>query len=138
MDLHAKRGFLLGKLSLMDVWSIVVGLTFVGAGLSRFIPATGVYEELLHLGVPPWLIVVSGLTETLGGSLILAPRSRFLGAGICGASMVGATFTNLRAGAYVDALSPVILGLMALSVFLVYREQGLRWLDRLRSKGGDR
>ena len=60
------------------------------------------------------------------GVLMFVPRLRFWGAALAGASMVGATFTNLRAGAYADAVSPVILGLMALSLFVVYREEGLR------------
>lgn len=125
MDFQAPRRWLFG-LSLLDVWSVVVGFTFIGAGVARFIPATGVREELLHLGVPPWLVVVSGLVEMAAGVLMFVPRLRFWGAALAGASMVGATFTNLRAGAYADAVSPVILGLMALSLFVVYREEGLR------------
>lgn len=80
---------------------VLLAATFIVIPVSRVFGAPTL-QQVLSLGVPPWLIWIANVIELSGAVLLLLGiRTDFLaviGALLVAASMVGATVAHVRAG----------------------------------------
>lgn len=100
----------LTKIQPVLVWLIIAYPAYrvIVNGIRKFDPEgmwTGAFEEW---GYPVWFRIFIGVLETLGGLIILIPRTRAYGGIILGVVMIGALVTRLINGTGLDdALSIV-------------------------------
>ena len=91
------------KSKILFVVSLLFGLMFINAGLNKFLNYMPVPENLpekmmkamtaiMELG---WLLPLIGVSEIVGGLLIIVPKTRALGALVIFPVMVGITLTNI-------------------------------------------
>lgn len=80
------------------VLSILLGLMFVFGGASKLAGAEMQVENFARWGLPDWTRPLVGVTEIAAGALLLVPRSRFYGAVMLVATMVGGALTHLLSG----------------------------------------
>ena len=80
---------------------LVLAITFIVIPVSRIFGAPTL-QQVLSLGVPPWLIWVANVVELSGAVLLLLGLRldllTVIGALLIASSMVGATLAHLRAG----------------------------------------
>ncbi len=107
---------------------------FLSYGLALFFFFTGatklagmdVYlDNFIQLGLPLWLLYVTGVFETTGALLLLIPSGRFYGALLLSGTMGGAVFTQIIAGQFIMALVPLVFLLLSLTVTWFTRPQWL-------------
>ncbi|MDA2909830.1 DoxX family protein [Nitrospiraceae bacterium AH_259_D15_M11_P09] len=114
------------KLGVASV-SFLFALIFFYAGGSKLASLDAPMEAFLRWGYPVWFLYVTGLVEVAGAVLLLIPAVRFYGAVLLACTMLGATFTHLRAGEMVAVPVPLVLltfaGLIA-------------WVNRPRRRSG--
>ncbi len=96
-------------------WAIVaiLSLSFLAAGVPKIAPGSGMVRRFEAWGYSAGFATGIGLVESLGGLLILLPKTRRFGAGLIAADMVGAIFTHLRTGIGSPALAGIYLAFAA-------------------------
>jgi len=114
------------KLGVASV-SFLLALIFFSAGGSKLASPDAHMEAFLRWGYPGWFLYVTGLVEVAGAVLLLIPTVRFYGAALLACTMLGATFTHLRAGEM--AAVPVPLVLLAFAGLIA-------WVNRPRRPSG--
>lgn len=103
--------------------SLLLGLAFLGAGLSKIAGPVADQRraDIARFGLPPGVTPVIGLIEFVAGGLLIAavaadePDLARLGAALLVATMLGALFAHARVrdgAAYLA--TPAILGVLAL------------------------
>jgi uncharacterized membrane protein YphA (DoxX/SURF4 family) len=113
------------KRKITFVLSLLFGLMFINAGLNKFFNYMPVPEHMpeklvkamsaiMELG---WLLPLIGVAETLGGILIIIPRTRALGALIIFPVMVGILLTNTITD---TSGLPIALVFAAIFVWIIY------------------
>lgn len=115
------------------VWAVTLFLTqaFVGAGYRKLDDASGWTPAFLAWGYPDWFRYLVGVTEMVGGLLVLWPRVAAYGALLILAVMVGAVVTHIRVGEIMDAVDSDLPSL-CFSVCLILA----RWpAQDMRSRG---
>jgi uncharacterized membrane protein YphA (DoxX/SURF4 family) len=109
------------KKKILFVVSLLFGLMFINAGLNKFfnympVPkdmpkdAMAMFGALMQI---KWLMPLIGIAETVGGLLIIIPRSRALGAIVIFPVMVGILLTAL-------SLSSGLAMVLVLFVILIW------------------
>ena len=91
------------KSKILFVLALLFGLMFINVGLNKFFNYMPTPENLPEKMVKAmatfteigWLMPLIGLTEILGGVLIMVPKTRALGALIIFPVMVGIFLTNI-------------------------------------------
>ena len=83
------------------ILQFVLAITFIVIPVSRIFGASTL-QQVLSLGVPPWLIWVANVVELSGAVLLLLGLRidllAVIGALLVASSMVGATLAHIRAG----------------------------------------
>ena len=64
-------------------------------------------------GLPAWMAPMIGVTEMLGGLMLLVPRLTALGAAVIVIVMFGATVTQIVASEWLRIIVPLVVGTMA-------------------------
>lgn len=112
------------KPKILFVLALLFGLMFINAGLNKFLNYMPMPEKLpekmlkamavmLEIG---WLLPLVGLAEIVGGTLIIIPKTRALGALIILPIMVGITFTNI----FQDSSGlPIVIILWAILIWII-------------------
>ena len=91
------------KNKILFVASLLFGFMFINAGLNKFLNYMPMPDHLPEKMVKAmsafmeigWLMPLTGVTEIVGGLLIIYPRTRALGALIIFPVMVGIFLTNM-------------------------------------------
>ena len=96
------------KLGVASV-SFLLALFFFYAGGSKLASPDAHIEAFVRWGYPVWFLYMTGLVEVAGAVLLLAPTVRFYGAALLACTMIGATFTHLRAGEMAAVPVPLVL-----------------------------
>ena len=78
---------------------LAAGFIFVFGG-PKVMPGEETIANFVRWGYPPWFVTVTGAIEVLGGILLLIPKTRFYGAALLVATMVGAILTHIGAGEF--------------------------------------
>ena len=85
----------------VTVLSVLLGVGFIFMfGGSKLMPGEEMIANFARWGYPAWFVTVTGAIEVLGGILLLMPKTRFYGAALLVATMVGAIFTHIGAGEF--------------------------------------
>ena len=82
----------------ITVVGTLLGLWMLLAGSSKFLSRDLFDTMFTDLGLPLWLVPVTGVLEILGGVLVIVPRTAKWGAVLVGAVMVGAAASHLVSG----------------------------------------
>jgi uncharacterized membrane protein YphA (DoxX/SURF4 family) len=110
------------------VLSLVFGLMFINAGLSKFFNYMPQPEQMpeklvkamtaiIQIG---WLMPLIGIAEIIGGILIIIPRTRALGALVIFPVMVGILLTNT----VTDTMGlPIALIFAAILLWIIYQNR---------------
>src|ERR1700735_796618 len=77
------------------VLQAVLALAFVGAASGKLLGKPEMVALFEAIGVGQWFRYVTGFTELAGALLIVVPRTKFFGAALLSAVMVGAVLTHL-------------------------------------------
>jgi uncharacterized membrane protein YphA (DoxX/SURF4 family) len=103
------------------VWAISIALAgvFVVVGVPKLlgIGTVGLQAAAMR-GFPPWVRVLVGLVETLGGIALLVPRMATMAALVLAVAMVPATFTQQLSG---EPGMAIPLTILALLLFVAWR-----------------
>jgi uncharacterized membrane protein YphA (DoxX/SURF4 family) len=110
--------------ALWVVTGLLAGL-FVLSGSMKLVKSDDVAAQFARLGYPDWFRVLIGVAEIGGGLLLLVPRTAFYAAGTLGVVMVGAVFTHLRHGEVPQALVPLVLLCLLVTVGYLRRPRGV-------------
>ena len=98
--------------------SALVGLAFLMAGGTKLMGQEMHVENYIRWGYPNWFMYLTGTIEVLGAVLIVIPATRFYGALLLTATMLGAIFTHIQANE--PAMLPVPIVLLLLSGFVAW------------------
>lgn len=113
------------KNKLFNGLSILFGALLINGGLNKFLNympvPDGLPEELMKdnaaLMEITWLMPLVGAAETLGGLLILFPKTRALGALVVFPVMVGVLLTHLTVA---PSGLPVAIAVWAMLLWIIY------------------
>jgi putative oxidoreductase len=124
------------RLSPTVTWSlsIFLALLFAALGSSKLWgPSAARWgERFLNWGYPAGSHYLVGAVEMLSGLALLLPRSRKAAAGSLMLVMVGALGTHLIHGELPRVIPPLILGVLALLLFLPRLGEGTKPTARAR------
>lgn len=102
---------------------------FVAAGFAKLSGVEMMVATYDAIGVGQWFRYVTGIIEVGGAVLLWLPGLQVVGAGLLGATMVGAVLTHvLILGP--SAVPAIVLGLLNAAVLYVHRDQIPRFLGR--------
>ena len=108
---------------------LLLSLAFLAAGSQKLIGAEMMVAIFDQIGVGQWFRLLTGVIEVGGVVLLWLPGRQVLGAGILGATMVGAVLSHLLILGP-SALPAIVLGLLCVWVIYLHKEQ----LDQLLAK----
>ena len=112
------------KTLLITAGSTIAALAFLGAGGSKLAGSAMQLETFQTLGLPVWFMYLTGAIEAFAALLLLRRATRFMGASILGATMVGAAIANLNAAVPMSKAMPgFILLVVVASIAWATREQ---------------
>ena len=117
-----------GTAATIGLWvlTVLVVLAMGAAGFGKFLQPDMWNDRFVNSwGLPPWLVPVTGVLESLGAALLLVPRVASYGAVLVAAAMLGATGTLLANGMGTETAPPAILLLLALAVGIARRPDAI-------------
>jgi uncharacterized membrane protein YphA (DoxX/SURF4 family) len=82
---------------LLLVLTVLVAFAFLAAGSTKLLSLPFQIENFERWGYPQWFRYVTGAVEVGAAVLLLLPRTRFWGALVLCATMLGAIFTHIQA-----------------------------------------
>jgi putative oxidoreductase len=91
------------------VVSVLLALTFFGAGIAKLASAPMMVAEFSTFGLPLWFMYVTGILEISSAALVLVPRFAFIGAGLLVCTMACALFAHLTHGQAAMIGAPLVL-----------------------------
>ncbi|WP_370232371.1 DoxX family protein [Cognatishimia sp.] len=104
-------------------------VAFVAAGFAKLSGVEMMVATYDALGVGQWFRYVTGLIEIGGAVLLWLPGLQVVGAGLLGATMVGAVLSHwLILGP--SAVPAIVMGLLNAAVLYLHRDQIPRFLGR--------
>lgn len=104
-------------------------LAFVAAGGAKLAGVEMMVATYEQIGVGQWFRYLTGIVEVAGAVLLWLPRRQVVGAGVLGATMVGAVLAHwLLLGP--SAVPAIVLGLICAAVLYIHREQIPAYLGR--------
>ena len=107
----------------------VLALAFIGAGGAKLAGVPLMVESFETIGFGQGFMYFTGFVEVVGAVLLWWPNRQAFGAALLGATMVGATLTNIFILGESAALA-IILGLMSAAVLYLHRDQVTAFLRR--------
>ena len=110
----------------LTVLAVLLALVFFAAGVAKLIPIEFERSNFVHFGYAMWFMILIGIVELTGATLLLPRRTRALGALLNAAVMVGAATSHLRAGDGIGMAIPALVFLVLLLVVAVFSDAGLR------------
>lgn len=69
---------------------IIAGIGFIMHGLPKLLDLPGTQTSFINMGLPPELVIIIGLLETIGGLAILLGILTRIAAGLLAINMIGA------------------------------------------------
>lgn len=104
-------------------------LAFVGAGGAKLAGAEMMVATFDAIGLGQWFRYLTGVIEIAGAILLWLPGRQVVGAGLLGATMVGAVLAHwFILGP--SAVPSIVLGLLCAAVLYIYRDQIPSYLGR--------
>lgn len=104
-------------------------IAFVGAGGAKLAGAEMMVATYDTIGLGQWFRYLTGIVEIAGAVLLWLPGRQVVGAGLLGATMVGAVLAHwLVLGP--SAVPSIILGLLSAGVLYLHRAQISAYLGR--------
>lgn len=101
--------------------SALLTLAFLLTGGSKLMGAEMHVQNFQIWGYPGWFMYVTGTVEVLGAILVIIPKTRFYGAALLVATMIGAIITHIQAGQI--PIIPVPLVLLLLAGFVAWNNK---------------
>jgi uncharacterized membrane protein YphA (DoxX/SURF4 family) len=96
--------------------TVLLAFAFVGEGLAKLGAQPVMVQEAHALGIPAWLMYVTGAVEVAGAILVLFPRFAHVCAGIFAAIMVATLSADIAHGLTAMLVAPFLLLVLALAV----------------------
>ncbi|MSU89400.1 DoxX family protein [Rhodobacteraceae bacterium 2CG4] len=107
----------------------LLSLAFVGAGGAKLAGVDMMVATYDATGLGQWFRYLTGIGEIAGAVLLWLPGRQVVGAGLLGATMVGAVLAHwLVIGP--SAVPSIVLGLLCASVLYIHRAQIPAYLGR--------
>jgi hypothetical protein len=107
-------------------------LAFVGAGGGKLAGVDMMVATFDQIGLGQWFRYLTGIVEIAGAVLLWLPGRQVVGAGLLGATMVGAVLIHLPVLGP-SAVPAIVLGLIAACVLYIHRAQIPAYLGRARA-----
>ena len=93
----------------LSILSVLFGLVFLGAGVTKLVGAEFVVEHRELWGFPSWIPYSTGAIEALAGLLLMVPATRFYSSVFLALMMALGSFSHLREGALIAAVLALLL-----------------------------
>lgn len=104
-------------------------IAFVGAGGAKLAGAEMMVATYDTIGLGQWFRYLTGIVELAGAVLLWLPSRQVVGAGLLGATMVGAVLAHwLILGP--SAVPSIVLGLLCAAILYIHRAQIPAYLGR--------
>jgi uncharacterized membrane protein YphA (DoxX/SURF4 family) len=115
-------------------WTLqgLLGAAFVFFGVTKYAGGAAITESFEEIGAGQWLRYATGTTEILGGLALLYLPLAGLAAAALAAQMAGAAVTQVAFVEDGSPVTPIVLGLLALTVAWLRRDRSIETLLRLR------
>ncbi len=120
-----------GKTIAFHVLAGLLAFAFVGAASGKLMGAPEMVENFARWGYPSWFLYVTGAIEVVAAILIAVPKTRFFGASLLVATMIGGVGTHVIHGEYGAAIPALVL--MSLSALVAWSRRAT--LQNLLGKG---
>ncbi|SFQ96949.1 DoxX family protein [Poseidonocella sedimentorum] len=104
-------------------------LAFVAAGGAKLAGVDMMVATYDAIGLGQWFRYLTGIVEIAGAVLLWLPRRQVVGAGLLGATMVGAALAHLVVLGP-SAVPAIVLGLLSAGVLYIHRAQIPAYLSR--------
>ena len=104
------------------IGSILLALAFFFFGATKFMGSPETAQMFSDLGLPSFMVYVTGIMEVGAGVLLLLPAMRFYGALLVVVTMIGALGAHITSGAGMEMLPMAI-------IFLVFGG-AMAWLNK--------
>jgi len=111
---------------------LLLSLAFLAAGSQKLIGAEMMVTVFEQVGVGQWFRIVTGAIEVGAVIVLWLPGRQALGAGLLGATMVGAVFAHLFILGP-SAIPAVVLGLLCAWVIYLHKDQVDLLLAKVKS-----
>ena len=98
--------------------SVLVAFVLILAGLPKIFGGQDWARNFELWGYPGWFRVLVGIVEVLGAILLVNHRTALFAAGVLTVLMAGATYTQLISGSVANAMIPMILAILTLTVVI--------------------
>ena len=93
----------------LSILSVLFGLVFLGAGVTKLVGAEFVVEHRELRGFPSWIPYSTGAIEALAGLLLMVPATRFHSSVFPALMMALGSFSHLREGELIAAILALLL-----------------------------
>jgi putative oxidoreductase len=112
----------------MLVVAPVLGLMMAVSGLTKLLGESHQVTMFMVVGLPSWFLALVGTFEVIGGILLLVPAATPVGSLILSTIMVGALWTHVAHGEWIN-LVPV--GVLLTVLLLIFRSSRSRAMQLL-------
>jgi uncharacterized membrane protein YphA (DoxX/SURF4 family) len=108
--------------------AFILGLVLCASGVSKLASQPVQVTHFIGWGLPHWFLLLVGTFEALGGVLLALPVSRPVGSLMLSTIMVGAVWTHVAHGEWLEAVPVVAVLSLLLYIFRVARGRAIRLL----------
>ena len=101
--------------------AIAIGLLFIFIGYGKF-DSRGVWVRIFEqIGLGQWFRIFTGIVQVTGGVLIIPRRTRTVGAGLLGCTMIGAAIVDIAIMGSPVVVVPLLLLFAIATVWVTSR-----------------
>ncbi len=125
---HGRQSRIAKVLKTVGIWvlTVPVALVFVMIGTAKLRGAAPWPNYFDGWGYATWFRMLIGVLQAGSGLLLLSPTLAAYGAGILGAVMTGAVFTELTNEIGFGARTPAVYTIILLALLVIRRSRRLR------------
>ena len=113
----------------MSVVATVLGLMMAVSGLTKLAGESHQVAMFVMVGLPNWFLTLVGTFEVIGGILLLVPAATPIGSLILSTIMVGALWTHVAHGEWINLLPVGVLLTLFLMIFRRNRSRAMQLLE---------
>ena len=112
----------------VGILAAVLGVMMIGSGVSKLVGESHQVAMFAQVGLPHWFLALVGTFEVIGGILLAVPASRPAGSLILSTILVGALWTHVAQGEWMNLVPVGVLLALLLLIFQRNRGRAVRLL----------
>jgi putative oxidoreductase len=116
----------------MSIVATLLGVVMSISGITKLIGEAHQVAMFTLVGLPHWFLMLVGTFEMIGGVLLFVPRTRPIGSVVLATIMVGALWTHVAQGEWINLLPVAVLLTVFLLIFRSNRARAVQLLGGMQ------